>query len=535
MKGAIIAAAAALTRGASARLHNRHAHPLFERANDNCECTTLYETWYGEPTLIGVSAVTAAETPMETTAPVETVTEEIAVVPTAAVETCPTPGVYTFPATTMTVTETTTVCGASSTHIPAGEHTLGGVTTVVETSTEVVCPYATVVTEGGVVTSTIQTTTYVCPTPGTYTIAPITTSVVEETVIVVPIVETYTPGTYTRDEVVTTITETSVVVVCPYTVSPIAEAEATPIAEAEPTTKVEESITTKEPEIAATTSSIEEVKDTPTSTPSLGSDGDHFAMTYTPYTTEGMCKSKSEIDADLATIAESGFKAIRVYSTDCNTLEYVGGACRTNGVKMILGIFINGAGCTNSPVSVDEQIQAIAAWADWELVDAIVVGNEAIFGGFCSPAQIAGLISTCRSTFSGFTGPFTTAETLNIWQRSDVSAALCDAVDMTGANIHPYFNAEVSPESAGDFVEGQLALIDAICPGKTGINLECGWPSAGLTNGAAIPGKSEQATAISGIRSKVGSRTVFFSFHNDGWKEPGACGCEQSWGCGDLF
>ena len=93
--------------------------------------------------------------------------------PTPIIQTCPTPGTYTFPGSTLIVTETTTVYGETTTEVPSGTHTLGGVTTVVETATTVVCPYATQKTENGVVTKILETTTYVCPAAGTYTIAPV--------------------------------------------------------------------------------------------------------------------------------------------------------------------------------------------------------------------------------------------------------------------------------------------------------------------------------------------------------------------------
>jgi len=517
-------------------------------------CTTYVTTIYGEPTLHfpQVPTYTHASEPQTT------VTKEVVVVPTAAVETCPTPGTYTFPATTLTVTATTTVCGASSTTVPAGTHTVGGVTTVVTTATTVVCPYATTeVNSNGVVTSVIKETTYVCPSAGTYTIAPITTTVPKDTTIIVPVVETYCPGTYTRPEVVTTVTETSVIVVCPFTTPgaphPTSEAAKPTTEAAKPTTEAVKPTTEAAkptPEAAkSTTEAAATVKEvassasssqataTGSSAKSVGGSGDHWAMTYTPYANDGTCKSKDAVDSDIAAIAGAGFTHIRVYSTDCDTLPNVGAACAAHGVKMILGVFIHSAGCTNSNPDVDSQINAIASWAQWNLVELIVLRNEAIFGGFCTASQLAGVISSAKSTFAkaGYTGPCTTSEVLSVWQDTSVSSALCGVIDVTGANIHAYFNAETSAENAGDFVAGQLSLIDSICPGLTGVNLECGWPSAGSCNGAACPGTDNQAKAISSIREKAGSRTVFFSFLNDLWKEPGSCGCEQSWGCGSLF
>ena len=283
------------------------------------------------------------------------------------------------------------------------------------------------------------------------------------------------------------------------------------------------------------TTTVEEAVPKPSDdkTPSPG--GDHYAMTYTPYSNDGLCKSESEIQKDIATIAGAGFAAIRVYSTDCNTLEWVGSACASHGIKMILGIFVGAAGCGNSNPSVPEQIEAIASWAKWDLVAAIIVGNEAIFNGFCTASQVASLIEQCKTKFSGYSGPYSTAETLNVWKDSSTQEVLCGSIDFTGANIHPYFNADVTPSGAGDFTAGQLAIVDTVCPGKQALNLECGWPSAGNTNGKATTGHEAQKIAITAIRNAVGSRTVFFSFHDDMWKAPGSCQCEQSWGIGSLF
>nr|ATP16180.1 exo-beta-1,3-glucanase [Chaetomium globosum] len=213
MKATVVAAAAAiLAGGASAgRAHgHRHAHALFEKrgeaADEVCTpgCSTIYSTITGEITLLPPAPTSTSVAP----APEPTTTGPITV-PTPIPQTCPTPGTYTFPATTIVVTETTTVCGGTPTEVPSGTHTLGGVTTVVETATTVVCPVATTETQDGVVTSVIKTTTFVCPSAGTYTIAPITTVVPSVTTVVVPVVETYCPGTYTAPAVVTTVTETN--------------------------------------------------------------------------------------------------------------------------------------------------------------------------------------------------------------------------------------------------------------------------------------------------------------------------------------
>ncbi|KAI2629771.1 glycoside hydrolase family 17 protein [Hypoxylon sp. NC1633] len=538
-----VAAAAALAGGVSAgSVHHRHAHEAFhaleKKSYDNatCGCTTIYSTYYGEATLSFPSVPTTTLTPSSTSTPAPvTATSTAVVVPTPIAQTCSTTGVYTFPATTITLTESTTVCAPSTTAVPSGTHTIGGVTTVVTTATTVTCPYATVSTSEGVTTSIVATTTYVCPSAGTYTIAPTTTAVTEYTTITVPVVTNYPAGTYTQPEVVTTVTETSTVVYCPFEIpTPSASTTAVVVPTTYPAVTPTPTTVKSKPE-SYPTASVSKPK------PSGGlggAAGQPWGISYTPYKTDssGGCKSKSEVESDIAAIAGSGIKTVRVYSTDCDTLPNVGGACAKHGVKMILGIFIDSPGCDAHNPSVAEQISAIKSWAQWDIVDLISVGNEAVFHGYCQPSELSSLITKCKGEFSGYTGPFTTAETVNIWQQSDFSSAICGVVDVAGANAHAFFNTETDASQAGQFVKSQLDIIDDICKGVSGIILETGWPSYGVPMGLAVPGTSQQSEAVKSIIKECGDKAVMFSLTSDQWKDgTTACKCEQHFGLAGVL
>jgi exo-beta-1,3-glucanase (GH17 family) len=425
------------------------------------------------------------------------------------------PGTHTIPATTITVTEETTVCAATSTSVPAGTHTYGGVTTVVVTATTVVCPVATVSTSNGVTTSIIVETTYVCPSAGTYTIAPSTTTVTDSTVFVYPTPTTVVPGTYTQPAITTTITETDYVVYCPYTSS----AAQLPV----PTSTSPAPVQT----------SAVAVKPVPNKG-GLGTNTDQWAITYTPYDQAGACKDAAAVLKDLADISSKGFTAVRLYSadkTDCNGLENVSAGCAAHGLQLIVGVYIKETGIEGAK----PQITSLSTFTRWDLVILVVIGNESIFNGVCSAEELAAFITSSKQVFqgAGYTGPVTTTETLNVLQQhKDV---LCGAIDVVGANIHPFFNSATKAEDAGTFVKGQLDLVDQLCPGKTGINLETGWPSAGICNGEACPGPFKQAAAIKSIREAVGGKSVVFSYHNDDWKNLGQFDCERSWGISSLF
>ncbi|KAH7133530.1 glycoside hydrolase superfamily [Dactylonectria macrodidyma] len=583
MKGAIAAAAvAAMATGAQAAYpHHRRAHDLFKRGEEYCipGCTTIWTTVYGEPTLVpnpppvvpttSSAVVTSSAAPVpETTstskvevystpeAPTSTKVVVVVPVPTPEVHDCPTPGTYTFPATTVTVTESTTVCGAETTKVPAGTHTVGGVTTIVETATTVTCPYAKETEINGVVTSVIDTTVYVCPSAGTYTIAPITKSCDVETILVYPVPTSYAPGTYTAPEQVVTVTETGYVYVCPYSSEGLVATSSAPAVVATssapavyeapaPTTtaviayEVPSSVVYEAPKSSSTkTKSSSSSKSTgKTYTPgNLQGSNDHYGITYTPYeSSNGDCKSASQVKSDIQVLKQKGFSIVRSYSTDCDTLSSVGPACEEYGMDMIIGVFVKGTGCSYDSPDIKTQVDAIAEWAQWDLVKLFVVGNEAIMNGYCTAAELAELVTVVKSKCSGYTGPYTIAETLNIWQQDGVAEAICPVIDVTGANIHPYFNSETAPSAAGKFVKGQLDILADICSGNDVINLECGWPTSGECNGLACPGEEQQAAAISSIRESCGDKTVFFSYENDLWKEAGSCGCEQSWGCKNNF
>ncbi|EQL32440.1 hypothetical protein BDFG_05449 [Blastomyces dermatitidis ATCC 26199] len=482
----------------------------------NCGCITKVITYYGEPSLVEEKTTTVKTTSTTTTTVSVTPEPDL---PTPIVTVFPTPGTYTIPATTIIVTRETTVCAAESTAVSPGEHTYGGVTTVVTTATTVTCDIAVTKPVGDTVTSVIEQTTYVCPTPGTYTIAPSTTSVPASTVFVYPTPATYTPGTYTQPAQTVTATETNYVYVCP---APTGDHPAPP---AYPTSKPSPPVKAPEPKPPVEPKPPAEQKP-----PTLGG-GEKWGMTYSPYTNDGQCKGAGAVAADIALIKLKGFKTVRVYGTDCDSLQNIGNACKLNGLNMILGVFVSNKGIDEAK----QQVQHIVDWGNFGMVDLIVVGNEALHQGTANAGSLVGLLGYARSSFrnAGYNGPITTTEPLNKWLEAGKS--FCPYIDVIGANIHCFFNPNVVASECGSFIQNQMKILGEICPGKDVINLETGWPSGGSSNGKAIASKQAQTAAIKSIIDKVGSKSVFFSFSNDLWKDPGAFGVEQYWGCGDLF
>nr|POF24546.1 putative beta-glucosidase btge [Quercus suber] len=258
-------------------------------------------------------------------------------------------------------------------------------------------------------------------------------------------------------------------------------------------------------------------------------------MTYTPYANDGSCKSAGQVSSDIGSIAAKGFTTVRIYATDCSGPENVGAAIKAHGMKLIIGIYIDGEGIG---AKTSEQVSELTQWgsSNWDIVEMVVVGNEAIFNGYCSASELASFISEVKSEFSsaGYSGPVTTTEPLGTIQAN--KATICPAVDVIAANIHPFFNTAILASGAGPFVASSLSDLADACNGeKEAYNLETGWPSSGKANGKAVPGMDFQKTAIESIMQHAGSKSAIFSFQNDEWKAPGDLDVEQFWGCADLF
>ena len=583
MKGAFILTAAAGLLGSAVASqghqgHRRHGHDLFHRRGaaapepvpepaQTCGCTTRVVTEYGEATSMYKSssqhskhanisrAVVPEPKPEPTTESTTTIsstsytTVTVSVtpspspspssssssspppppspeveLPTPVVTVFPTPGTYTIEPTTIVVTSETTVCAATSTDLSPGDHTYGGITTIVEEATTIVCPIATVKPDGDTVTSVIETTTFVCPSGGTYTIAPSTTSVSQSTVLVYPTPVEYPTGTYTQPGETVTVVETDFVYVCPPATT------APPVTETPPPPPPPP-VTSKPAPAPAPSSAPPAPKPSSPVTLPVGGNDDKWGITFTPYAQDGECMSEDEVNKGIESVKNAGFDTVRVYAPDCDALETVGSACKAHGLKLIVGIFISSSGIDVARDQISETI----AWGQWDMVDLIVVGNEAIFSSSADAASLAVFIKYAKDQFqgAGYDGPVTTTEPLNIWEEHHET--LCAVVDVVGANIHPYFNDKVTATKAGDFVKGQIEILHELCGGKDVVNLETGWPSSGKPNGLAIAGPLEQTLAIKSILEAVGSKSVFFSYQDDLWKEPGPYGIEQSWGCIKAF
>ncbi|KAI1760913.1 glycoside hydrolase superfamily [Hypoxylon sp. FL1150] len=262
-------------------------------------------------------------------------------------------------------------------------------------------------------------------------------------------------------------------------------------------------------------------------------DSSLYGVTYSPYKGSGGCKTADEVDADFAVMAQS-YGVIRLYGVDCDQVAMAYAAAKNHGNKLFLGIFdINSLGQSIATIATGVQ-------NEWSIVDTVSVGNELVNNGG-TVSQSLGALSQARSALraAGYQGPVVVVDT---FVAVLTHPELCDQSDYCAVNVHPFFDPNTGPRQAGRFVTSTVERIRSRLsdPNKRVVVTETGWPWQGESNGAAIPGMSQQSIAISSIKNAYAnnpSDVILFTAFNDMWKKPdaGTFMAEQFWGMGGRY
>lgn len=259
------------------------------------------------------------------------------------------------------------------------------------------------------------------------------------------------------------------------------------------------------------------------------------AFTYSPYNSDGSCRSADNVYKDLQIIKSHGVSQVRIYGTDCNSLQTVQPACAKLGIKINQGLWID----SNGVESINDGVKAIIEYGQkngWDIFQYITVGNEAIISGFCSVSDLISKIQSVKAQLkaAGYSGPVTTSEPPVTFENHP---ELCtsSAIDFVGINPHSYFNTQVDAAGAGAFVAGQVELIKKVCGTSNVVVTETGYPRTGSTNGKNVPSPANQKLAIESILSKLNNQVTILSYFDDLWKNPGPYGIEQSFGIQSIM
>lgn len=276
------------------------------------------------------------------------------------------------------------------------------------------------------------------------------------------------------------------------------------------------------PTVTSSVSSVESTSRTSVSSSAAASSsaasvpaGNGMGLTYSPYNSDGSCKSASGVLQDFEGFG-SGYAYIRTYGTDCNTVSTVLAACKAHGLKLFAGVF--------SLSGLSDQVSDIISAFDGDFSDlyAVSVGNELVNSGAADAATVMAAVKAARVQLraAGYTGPVVTVDTLVAARANPI---LCDESDFCPVNCHPFFDGNVEASGSGDFLISQLATLKAVLADQNQkiVVAETGWPWKGDTNGAAVPSVSNQEAALSSIKSAFSSNpadVILFNPYNMHWK-----------------
>lgn len=246
-------------------------------------------------------------------------------------------------------------------------------------------------------------------------------------------------------------------------------------------------------------------------------------ITYSPYASDGSCKSASVVKEEVAAL--SGYEIIRLYGVDCDQVPNVLAAL-ASGQKIFAGIY----DMTAITSGVETLATAVKAAGGWDLVYTVSIGNELVNNGEATTSQIESYVEEGRTalTAAGYTGDVVSVDT---FIATINNPDLCNYSDYMAINAHAYFDGGIAAADAGDWVLLQIENVYTVCGGeKSVLVVETGWPTKGDTYGSAVPGTANQEAALSSISDKCGSAAFFFNAYNDLWKADGTYGVEKYWG-----
>jgi len=169
------------------------------------------------------------------------------------------------------------------------------------------------------------------------------------------------------------------------------------------------------------------------------------------------------------------------------------------------------------------EVNALIAQVKKGEVEQAVVGDEVVENNALTQDQ---MVSYLQQVKAAGAPAVSTSQTWIEWLQTPRIVAACDFLTV---NLYPYWD-EVSIDQAISDVDTQYRKVQAIAGGKK-IILETGWPTAGNTNGQAVPSSANAAKFLKDFMAWASSNHVdyyYFESFDESWKDEGGCGAH--WG-----
>jgi exo-beta-1,3-glucanase (GH17 family)/cellulose synthase/poly-beta-1,6-N-acetylglucosamine synthase-like glycosyltransferase len=190
--------------------------------------------------------------------------------------------------------------------------------------------------------------------------------------------------------------------------------------------------------------------------------------------------SEAEIRRDLVTAA-SLTGAIRTYTVQGSFAD-IPRLAADLPLRITLGAWLSG----DIAADAGEMSRLIATARAAPNVAGVIIGNETILRGDLTTAQLIAYIDQAKHTLAV---PVSTAEPWHVWL---AHPELARAVDVITLHLLPYWEGQ-SVAEAQRFLMEKLAAVRAAYPGKPIVIGEVGWPSDGVSIGAARASRVNQA------------------------------------------
>jgi exo-beta-1,3-glucanase (GH17 family) len=196
---------------------------------------------------------------------------------------------------------------------------------------------------------------------------------------------------------------------------------------------------------------------------------------------------QNDITLDVAQLAQLT-PSIRLYGTDCEQTEMVLNAISLLGYNATLQVWLGvwlGSNSTTNDRQLGQMEDILKGWPR-EHFAGVIVGNEVLFREDLTEPQLAGNLTSVRSSLSALgihDLPVATSDLGDDW-----TTELAADSDIVMANVHPFFAGVTPKEAPGwtwEFWQGHNVGLkqseDGVgWPGS--IIAEVGWPSEGGTN-----------------------------------------------------
>ena len=232
------------------------------------------------------------------------------------------------------------------------------------------------------------------------------------------------------------------------------------------------------------------------------------------------------MDADLAILAER-FECLRTYSV--TGLEELPNMARKHGLKLIVGAWVS-RNTADTAVEIAGLVKVANAHPD--VIQAVIVGNEALLRKEVTPQQLVALIEQVKAQIKQ---PVTYADVWEFWLKHPHVAP---AVDFITIHLLPYWedNPAGIDTALHEVAQVRQRFGNAFAP-KAILIGETGWPSEGRQRETALPSRVNQAIFIRGfvaLAEQNGWRYNLIEAFDQPWKRLSEGAVGGYWGLYDA-